>query len=88
MAFRKSGGRNLNELTVVAALFDRNANFISAKSTTVQMHIKDDTLATKLNSGITVKSNFDVKPGSYVIRVVARDGQGKLAAQNDVIEIP
>ena len=87
MAFRKSDGRNLNELTVVAALFDRNANFISAKSSTVQMHIKDETL-TKLNSGITVKSNFDVNPGSYVIRVVARDQQGKLAAQNDVIEIP
>jgi len=87
MAFRKSDGRNLNELTVVAALFDRNANFISAKSSTVQMHIKDETLP-KLNSGITVKSNFDVDPGSYVIRVVARDQQGKLAAQNDVIEIP
>jgi len=87
MAFRKSDGRNLNELTVVAALFDRNANFISAKSNTVQMHIKDETL-TKLNSGITLKSNFDVNPGSYVIRVVARDEQGKLAAQNDVIEIP
>ena len=87
MAFRKSEGRNLNELTVVAALFDRNANFISAKSNTVQMHIKDETL-TKLNSGITVKSSFDVNPGSYVIRVVARDAQGKLTAQNDVIEIP
>ncbi|HEX8894525.1 MAG TPA: hypothetical protein VF783_14435, partial [Terriglobales bacterium] len=62
-------------------------NFISAKSNTVQMHIKDETL-TKLNSGITVKSNFDVNPGSYVIRVVAREAQGKLTAQNDVIEIP
>ncbi len=88
MAFKKSDGRNLNDLTVVTALFDRNANFISAKSNTVKMHIKDETLATKLNSGITLKSNFDVSPGSYVIRVVARDGQGKLAAQNSVIEIP
>jgi VWFA-related protein len=87
MAFRKSEGRNLNELTVVTALFDRNANFIAAKSNTVQMHIKDETL-TKLNSGITLKSNFDVNPGSYVVRVVARDAQGKLTAQNDAIEIP
>ncbi len=87
MAFKKSEGRNLNDLTVVTALFDRNANFISAKSNTVQMHIKDETLA-KLNSGITLRSNFDVGPGSYVIRVVARDAQGKLAAQNGVIEIP
>jgi VWFA-related protein len=88
MAFKKSEGRNLNDLTVVTALFDRNANFISAKSNTVQMHIKDETLATKLNSGITLRSNFDVSPGSYVVRVVARDGQGKLSAQNGVIEIP
>lgn len=88
MAFKKSDGRNLNDLTVVTALFDRNANFISAKSNTVKMHIKDETLATKLNSGITLKSNFDVSPGSYVIRVVARDGQGKLTAQNSAIEIP
>jgi hypothetical protein len=88
MAFKKADGRNLNDLTVVTALFDRNANFISAKSNTVKMHIKDETLATKLNSGITLKSNFDVGPGSYVIRVVARDGQGKLSAQNSPIEIP
>ncbi len=88
MAFKKSDGRNLNDLTVVTALFDRNANFISAKSNTVKMHIKDETLATKLNSGITLKSNFEVSSGSYVIRVVARDGQGKLSAQNSPIEIP
>ena len=87
MAFKKSEGRNLNDLTVVTALFDRNANFISAKSNTVQMHIKDETLG-RLNSGITLRSNFDVTPGSYVIRVVARDAQGKLSAQNSTIEIP
>ncbi len=88
MQFQKSDGRNLNELTVVAALFDRNANFISAKSNTVKMHIKDDTLSTKLNSGITVKSNFDIDPGSYLVRVVARDEQGKMTTQNDVVDIP
>ncbi len=88
MQFHKSEGRNLNQLTVIAALFDRNANFISAKSNTVKMHIKDDTLSTKLNSGITVKSNFDIAPGSYLVRVVARDEQGKMTTQNDVVEIP
>ena len=87
MAFHKSDGRNMNELTIVAALFDRNANFISAKSKTVQMHIKDETLS-KLNSGITLKSEFDVNPGSYVVRVVARDEQGKLASENGDVEIP
>lgn len=87
MQFKKNEGRNLNELVVVAALFDRNANLVNAKSNTVKMHIKDDTLATKMGSGITLRSSFDVPPGSYLVRVVARDEQGKMATQNDVVEI-
>ena len=88
MQFKKADGRNLNELTVVAALFDRNANLVTAKSSTVKMHIKDETLDTKLDSGITVKSNFDVKPGNYLVRIVARDQQGKMLTQNEVVDIP
>ena len=88
MQFKKADGRNLNELTVVAALFDRNENFVSAKSSTVKMHIKDDTLASKLNSGVTVRSNFEVNPGSYLLRVVARDEQGQMLTQNELVEIP
>jgi VWFA-related protein len=88
MQFKKADGRNLNELTVVAALFDRNDNFVSAKSSTVKMHIKDQTLDTKLNSGITVRSNFDVNPGNYLVRIVARDEQGKMLTQNEVVDIP
>jgi len=88
MQFKKTGGRNLNELTVVAALFDRNDNLVTAKSSTVKMHIKDETLDTKLDSGITVKSNFDVNPGNYLVRVVARDEQGKMLTQNEVVDIP
>ena len=88
MQFKKTDGRNLNELTVVAALFDRNENFVSAKSSTVKMHIKDETLNTKLNSGITVRSNFDVNPGDYLLRIVARDEQGKMLTQNEAVNIP
>ncbi len=88
MQFKKADGRNLNELTVVAALFDRNANLVTAKSSTVKMHIKDETLDTKLDSGITVKSNFDVNPGNYLVRIVARDQQGKMLTQNEVVDIP
>ena len=88
MQFKKADGRNLNELTVVAAVFDRNANLVTAKTNTVKMHIKDATLENKLSSGITVKNNFDVKPGSYLVRVVARDEQGKMLTQNEVVDIP
>jgi hypothetical protein len=53
------------------------------------MRLKDATLESKLSGGITVKENFDVKIGSYVIRLVVRDAEGQMmSAQNGSIEIP
>ena len=87
--FRKVDGRNRDDLTIVCGLFDRNGNFVTADSKTVEMRLKDDTLDSKLNGGITIKSSFDVKTGSYVIRLVVRDAEGQLmSAQNGSIEIP
>jgi len=87
--FRKENGRNQDNLTVVSGLFDRNGNLVTASSKTVTMRLKDETLETKLNSGITVKSSFEVKPGSYAIRLVIRDSEGQLmAAANGTVDIP
>jgi len=87
--FRKADGRNLDTLTVVSGVFDRNGNYISAVEKTVDMHLKDETLAGKLSSGITVRSGFDVTPGSYFVRIVVRDAEGqKMAALNGAVEIP
>jgi hypothetical protein len=89
LRFRKENGRNLDDLTVISGLFDRNGNLVTADSKTVQMRLKDETLETRLNSGITVKSSFDVKPGSYMIRLVIRDSEGQLmAAANGTVDIP
>jgi hypothetical protein len=36
-----------------------------------------------------VRTSFDVKPGSYMIRLVVRDAEGQLmAAENGAVEIP
>ncbi|HUI82593.1 MAG TPA: VWA domain-containing protein [Candidatus Binatia bacterium] len=86
--FRKVDGRNSNDMTVVSALFDRNGNFLSGTQKLVQLRLKDATLASRLGSGITLKSSFDVKPGSYVVRLVVRGEDGQLAAQNSAVEIP
>jgi hypothetical protein len=38
---------------------------------------------------MTVKSNFDVKPGAYMVRMVVRDSEASLiAAENGMVEIP
>lgn len=86
--YRKADGRNNNNLTVVSAVFDRNGNYVTGTQKVLQMSWKDETLNTKLASGVTLKSSFDVKPGSYLVRLVVRDDGGQLAAQNGAIEIP
>ncbi len=87
--FKKADGRNMNVLTVVSAIFDRNGNFISGIEKTVDLKIKDETLAKVLASGvITVKTNFSVQPGSYMIRLVVRDSEGQLmSALNGAVAI-
>ena len=88
MHFRRVGDRNGNELTIVSALFDRNGKFVSAIAKILTMRLRDETLEKKLQSGLTLKSSFDVKPGSYLVRLVVRDAQGDISAENGAIEIP
>jgi len=86
---RKADGRNSDELTVVSAIFNGNGSLVQGIQKTVTMHLKDETLATKLGSGITLKTSFDVKPGSYLVRLVVRDAEAQLvSAENDAVRIP
>jgi VWFA-related protein len=87
--FRKADGRNYDNLTVVYGLFDRNGNYISGNKQSIEMRLIEQTLAKTLNSGLTLRSSFDVHPGGYVIRLVVRDAEGQtMAAENGAIEIP
>jgi VWFA-related protein len=87
--YRKVDGRNTDELTLVSAIFNQNGVYIQGAQKTLTMRWKDETLENKLGSGITLKTSFDVKPGSYLVRLVVRDGDGQLmSAENGAIEIP
>jgi VWFA-related protein len=86
--YRKADGRNNDELTVVSAVFDRNGNFVTGSEKVLQLHLKDETLQTRVGSGISLKNSFDVQPGSYLVRLVVRDQEGQMAAQNTAIDIP
>jgi VWFA-related protein len=89
LRFEKAGGRNLDQIEVVAALFDRNGNFIAGNQKNVDLRLKDTTLERLTQTGMTVKIGFDVKPGGYIVRLVVRDSKAaNLAAKNGVIEIP
>jgi VWFA-related protein len=90
LKFRKVDGRNGDDVMVVAGLFDRNGNFLISVSKILKMKLLDETLANgKLSAGISVRSDFKVAPGTYVIRLVLRDAEGQMmAAQNGAVEIP
>jgi len=86
--FHKADGRNNNALTIASGLFDRNGTFITGVEKIVTMRLKDETLEHRVESGVTVKTSFDVKPGSYLVRLVVRDTEGQLSAENGAVEIP
>jgi VWFA-related protein len=87
--FRKAEERNSDTLIVVAGLFDRNGNYIAGMERVVEMHLRDQSLATIQSSGITLKESFSVAPGPYIVRVVVRDTEGQtMAARNGSVEIP
>jgi VWFA-related protein len=89
LRFRKTDGRNQDDLTIVSGLFDRNGNYIKGTEKRLEMRLRDATLQNRLGSGITVKTDFDVKPGTYLVRLVVRDAEGQLmSAQNGAVEIP
>jgi VWFA-related protein len=89
LKFRKEADRNCNELTVVAGLFDRNGVYATGNQKKIEMRLLDETVEKRLGGGLTIRSSFDVKPGTYSVRLVVRDMEGQLmSAQNGAVEIP
>jgi VWFA-related protein len=87
--FHKVEGRNRDNLTIATAIFDENGNFVAGGEKTVQMKLLDTTYNRLSRSGLTLKSSYDVKPGSYLVRLVVRDGEGsQMAARNGAVVIP
>ena len=89
LRLRKQDDRNRNDLTLVCALFDLNGNYLKGTQKVVELRLKDDNVEHRRDLGVTMNSDFDVKSGDYMIRVVARDAEGRqMATANDTVEIP
>jgi VWFA-related protein len=87
--FRKADGRNRDDLTVATAIFDENGNFVAGGEKVVEMRLLDKTFERLSHSGFIVKSSFDIKPGTYLVRLVVRDAEGaQMAARNGAVSIP
>jgi VWFA-related protein len=89
LRLRKADDVNRDDVTVVCALFDGNGNYLKGVQKVVELRLKDENVVHRRSLGLTLNSDFDVKRGAYMVRVVARDAEGRqMAAANDVVEIP
>ena len=87
--FQKVQGRNNDQLTILTGIFDENGNFVTGLSKIVGMKLLDTTYTRLSRSGFTVKTSFDVRPGTYLVRLVVRDAVGaQMAARNGAVVIP
>jgi VWFA-related protein len=87
--FRKAEGRNRDNLTIATAIFDENGNYVTGGEKIVEMKLLDSTFTRLSRSGFTLKSSFDIKPGTYLVRQVVRDTEGsQMAARNGAVSIP
>jgi VWFA-related protein len=89
MRFRKALGRNNDQLTIVTGIFDENGQYVTGGEKIIDMKLLDTTYDRLSRSGFIVKSSFDVKPGTYLVRLVVRDAEGaQMAARNGAVVIP
>jgi hypothetical protein len=81
----QTDGKNINELRIVAAVFDRNGKYLGAINRKVAVHWSDDHAGTQTATTFS----FLLDPGPYLVRMVVRDSESqRLSAQAAVVEIP
>ncbi|HEY4085345.1 MAG TPA: VWA domain-containing protein [Bryobacteraceae bacterium] len=89
LALKKDEGRNRDDVTMVIGIFDSNGNFVQAFQKTIELRLKDETLSAWLKSGIEDSTDFTLKPGKYLVRLVVRDSEGaSMAEQSTGVDIP
>jgi hypothetical protein len=90
ISLRKADGRNRNDVTIVAALFDTNGNFLEGTEKLVQLRLLDQTVAgLPQKPPVVISTDFEVKPGAYLVRLVVRDAEERqVTAENAGVRVP
>jgi VWFA-related protein len=87
--FHNVNGISQENLTLAAAVFDNDGNYVAGTQKVDQMNLTDATLARLNESGFFLDMDFDVKPGDYTVRLVVRDSNdGHISAENASISVP
>jgi hypothetical protein len=83
LRFRKEDGRDCSDMVVATGVFDANGQLVSGQMKDVALKLTDSTLERMSKTGLTIKTVFTVKPGTYMVRSVVRGSEGgQLTARN------
>jgi len=87
--FRKEEDRNLDNLTFVTVIFDQDGHEINGQQKALELRLRDINLQRYMQTGITIRTSLDVKPGTYLVRAIVRDSEsGQISGLNRTVEIP
>lgn len=89
LRFHKADDRNLDNLYLVAGIFDRRGTFITGQRKTLGLRLTDKELQQLSVTGATVSAILDAKPGAYQIRVaLVDDGSQQLKSSSEEVNVP
>jgi hypothetical protein len=88
LRFQKIDGTNRAVLRAFAVAFDRNAAPAASVQQEFTLTLSDERLAAAIARGAALNLNFNLRPGTYTVRVVLRDKDGNTTARNSAVEIP
>ncbi len=74
---RRAAERSLDSLRAVVALFDPDGGYVTGAQKTINLRLKEETLKQK-DPAITLHWEFDVDPGTYLVRLVVREQESKV----------
>lgn len=88
LKFTESWGRQAQKLAFIGALMDTSGNMATAKEGAMELMLKPESLAQMRAKGLNAELTFGALPGSYVVRVVVQDAEGRMAALTQNVQIP
>jgi VWFA-related protein len=86
--FAERDGRQIQRLAFLGALMDARGKLVTAKEGAMELALKEGNLVWLSAIGVNATLTLGAPPGPYRVRVVVQEAGGKMAALNQVVDIP
>ena len=88
IAFVQNGQQRTNALEISYVAVDRQGKVAGGNRERVELSLKPETYDRVLKDGFRVQSRFELAPGTYQLRVAAREAGGRLGSVHYDLDVP